>query len=327
MSKPSNSDRQQQTQRIAIIGVGLIGRSWAIVFARAGFDVALFDAQAEARECAMSRIKASLADIARQDLLDSATADAAAGRIRICEELETAVGDATHVQECVSEDLSVKQALYRRLDAWAPVGAVLASSTSFLAASRFTKDLPGRSRCLVAHPVNPPHLVPLVELVPAPWTDGAVVERTRALMDAVGQAPITLRKEIQGFVLNRLQGALLAEAFRLVEDGVADTADVDRAVADGLGLRWSFMGPFETIDLNAPAGVADYCARFGPMYYEMAQSQADPRAWTPALVTQIERERRARLDEPDLQRRQDWRDRRLAAVVAAKRRAARDIGE
>src|SRR5690606_2084294 len=117
-------------------------------------------------------------------------------------------------------------------------------------ASAFTEALKNRSRCLVAHPINPPHIIPLVEIVPAPWTDPAVVERTRALMNEVGQAPIQLTREVSGFVVNRLQGALLAEAFRLVENGVCTTADVDAAVADGLGLRWSFVGPFETIDLN-----------------------------------------------------------------------------
>ena len=103
----------------------------------------------------------------------------------------------------------------------------------------------------MAHPINPPHIIPLVEIVPAPWTDPDAVTRTRALMEAVGQSPISTTREVNGFIVNRLQGALLGEAFRLVQDGVCSVADVDAAIADGLGLRWSFIGPFETIDLNS----------------------------------------------------------------------------
>src|SRR5690606_10729784 len=129
---------------------------------------------------------------------------------------------------------------------------VLASSTSSIPASAFTEDLPGRHRCLVAHPVNPPYLIPVVELCGAPSTDAKVVEQARALMDEVKQKPVTVHKELEGFVLNRLQGALLREAFRLVQSGCVSVEDLDATVKDGLGLRWSFMGPFETIDLNAP---------------------------------------------------------------------------
>jgi 3-hydroxyacyl-CoA dehydrogenase len=175
-----------------------------------------------------------------------------------------------------------------------------------------------RARCLVAHPVNPPHLVPLVELSPAPWTTAEVVERACALLESVGQVPIVVRKEIQGFVLNRLQGALLAEAFRLYADGYASADDIDRTVRDGLGLRWSFMGPFETIDLNAPGGIADYCARFGELYYEIAKTQT-PRRWEEALVRRIESERRELLDATELEVRSAWRDRRLMQLVAHKR--------
>ena len=169
----------------------------------------------------------------------------------------------------------------RALDRIAPPGTVLASSTSGLPASAFTEGLEHRARCLVVHPINPPHLIPLVEIVPAPWTDAKVVERATALMREVGQSPIQLRREVNGFVVNRLQSAMLSEAFKLVEDGIVSVDEVDRAVSDGLGLRWSFMGPFQTIDLNAKTGVAEYCRNLGPMYYGLAKEQADPRPWTP----------------------------------------------
>ncbi len=133
--------------------------------------------------------------------------------------------------------------------------ALLVSSTSAIVASRFTEKLPGRARCLVGHPVNPPHLVPLVELCGAPWTSPEAIDRARAIYREIGQVPVTINREINGFVLNRLQGALLAEAFRLVGEGYISAEDLDHTVKDGLGLRWSFLGPFETIELNAPGGI------------------------------------------------------------------------
>ena len=184
--------------------------------------------------------------------------------------------------------------------------------------SEFASHLSGRHRALVVHPVNPPHLVPLVEVSPAEWTDGQVVQTTHQIMQAVNQTPITVQKDIPGFILNRLQGAMLNEALRMVNEGYATSEDVDKAVKDGLGLRWSFMGPFETIDLNAPAGLADYAQRYGPMYGAMADAQSTPPDWSAEAIAKIHNMRRELLDIEDLNQRQDWRDDRLASLVAHK---------
>jgi 3-hydroxyacyl-CoA dehydrogenase len=154
-----------------------------------------------------------------------------------------------------------------------------------------------------------------------------VVLRTLALMTALGQEPVRVNREIQGFVLNRLQGALLNEAFKLVEDGVIGVEDLDKTVRDGLGLRWAFMGPFETIDLNAPGGVADYIRRYNAMYQEMARSQAEPRPWTEKVTAKVESQRRVVLSEDRLQARQEWRDRRLMALSAHKLQSMKSITE
>src|SRR6185436_12588726 len=152
--------------------------------------------------------------------------------------------------ENTPEQVEVKREVFAKLDAVAGPQTILASSTSAILPSAFTEAVPGRHRCLVAHPINPPYLVPAVEIVPSPWTDADVVERTRALMVELGQAPIVMKREIDGFIMNRLQGALLQEAFRLVAEGYATTDDIDTGLCQGIGLRWAFMGPFETIDLN-----------------------------------------------------------------------------
>jgi 3-hydroxyacyl-CoA dehydrogenase len=145
-----------------------------------------------------------------------------------------------------------------------------------------------------------------------------VVARTRALMTRAGQVPATVRHEMDGFALNRLQGALLAEAFRLLADEIISPTDLDALVKHGLGLRWSFMGPLETIDLNAPGGLADYCERYGPLYATM-QRQMVPRPWPKILVDRLQAARRAELPANLQAVRQEWRDRRLMAMLAHKK--------
>ena len=309
---------------IAVVGSGLVGRGWALVFARAGCTVRLWDADPGQAARAVRGIEAELDGLAELGLAGDGPPPDVLGRIAVAPTLDAALDGAAHVQECTPEVLETKRAVFAQLDAAAARDTVLASSTSGIRASLFSEALPGRARCLVAHPLNPPHLIPLVELVPAPWTDPAVVDRTRALMEGVGQATVTLKKEVPGFVVNRLQGALLHEAFRLVEDDVADVADVDAAVASGLGLRWSFMGPFETIDLNAPGGIADYVARYGQLYLDLARDGGPPRPWDAGLARALEADRRRQLPAGRLGDRARWRDRRLALLAAHKLRHASD---
>ncbi|MDR5761417.1 3-hydroxyacyl-CoA dehydrogenase [Caballeronia sp. LZ035] len=306
--------------RIAVVGCGVVGSSWALVFARAGFEVAVWDASAAAVEQALAFVRSGSESLAKAGLGNGDDVDTIVARLRPCALLEEALAGADYVQESAPERLAIKRELYEKLDAIAAPETILASSTSGLPASSFTDHLKHRARCLVVHPINPPHLIPLVELVPAPWTDAAAVERAAELMERIGQSPIRLAREINGFVVNRLQSAMLGEAFRLVEDGLCSATDVDRAVADGLGLRWFFMGPFETIDLNAQQGVAEYCRNLGPMYHGLAKEQADPREWSAPLIAEVEKQRRTLTAADALPARRAWRDRVLAALVAAKRR-------
>ena len=302
--------------QVAVIGAGLIGRAWSIVFSRAGFDVALWDPVAAALPAAMDFIAARLPELHAAGLIQE-IADKILPRIRLAASLEEAVAGADYVQENGPERVDAKIPLFARLDAAAAPDVVIASSTSGIPASAFTEHLTGRARCLVAHPVNPPYLIPLVEICPAPWTSPEAVARTREIMTQAGQVPATINFEMDGFALNRLQGALLAEAFRLIDDGAISPEDLDALVKHGLGLRWSFMGPLETIDLNAPGGLADYCDRYGPLYAKM-QQQMTPREWTPALVGKLQDAQRGVLPMDKQADRQAWRDRRLMALLAHK---------
>lgn len=306
-------------EKIAIIGSGLIGRAWAIVFARAGHAVALHDNDGAALAANLGVLEQGLADLAQYRLIDEPPATVRT-RITPAPDLAAALDGASYVQENIGEDLQAKLRLFEQLDRLAAPDCILASSTSTFPASSFTEHLTHRARALVAHPVNPPHLVPLVELCPTPWTAPEVLESTRRLHQAVGQVPIVVRKEVAGFILNRLQAALLCEAMRLFEDGYATADDIDKTVRDGLGLRWSFMGPFETIDLNAPGGVVDYVQRYGRALAELARGTS-PNEWNPQTIRSLEAERRARLPATSLADRQAWRDRRLMALIAHKRAA------
>jgi L-gulonate 3-dehydrogenase len=312
--------------KAAIIGSGFVGRAWAISFARAKCEVALWDQDRQAPGKALAYIERLLPDLEANDLLNGARASEVAARIHAAPTLESALEGVAHVQENTPEDVEVKRAVFARLDAAAPPDAVLASSTSAILPSAFTEKLKGRARCLVVHPINPPYLIPAAEVVPAPWTDPAFVERAANFLRAAGHAPIVMKRELDGFVMNRLQGALLEEAFRLVDQGYAGIEDVDVGIRDGLALRWSFMGPFETIDLNAPAGVRDYAERYEGIYSRIFSSSQWRADWSGPVMDTIEKERRKRLPADKLAERQAWRDRRLIALAAHKRWADKKIG-
>lgn len=302
--------------RIAIVGTGLVGSGWAIVFARAGHPVALYDAADQGAEKARLLIGERLQDLAQAGLVDDP--DVILARITVAKTLAEAVQGAIYIQESVLERVDVKTALMHEIDAVIEPQTIVGSSSSGLGASLYTEHVQCRARCLVAHPLNPPYLAPIVELVPAPWTAPETVRQTRALMDQVGQSPVEMTREIEGFILNRLQGVLLMEAWRLVEHGLASVEDVDKTISQGLGLRWAFMGPFETIDLNAPGGIADYARRLGALYHNIATSTHEHQVWDEALITKVEHQRRDVLAANDLQKRTAWRDRRLMALARHK---------
>ena len=304
-------------EKIAIIGSGLIGRAWTMVFARAGHPVKMYDIAPGAVDKAIGLIEAGLVELKEAGLIDETPAQIMK-RVAAAQSLEDAVGDADYVQENTSEKPDIKSEVYRMLDEAAPAHCILASSTSTIQTSRFSEGLKGKHRCIVAHPVNPPHVVPIVEISPAPWTSPEVIEKTRALHVKVGQVPITVKKEVEGFILNRLQAALLREAWRLVGEDYVSAEDLDKTIRDGLGLRWAFMGPFETIDLNAPGGVADYAARFGSAFESM-MGEVEYKPWDKDLTARIEAQRREVMPHEKHAEREAWRDRRLMALVAHKR--------
>ncbi|MCY4600017.1 MAG: 3-hydroxyacyl-CoA dehydrogenase [Acidobacteria bacterium] len=312
------------SEQVAIVGSGLVGSAWALVFARAGWHVRLYDQEASQLTAAEARIADNAGEMVRHDLLDDAPS--VLGRIESRARLEDALEGVSYVQESVFENADVKRAFYRRLDAVAGSRTIIGSSSSGIPASVFTEGLACAPRCLIAHPINPPYVIPLVEICPTPWTDPSVVDRVWSLMSDAGMTPVRVTREIDGFIANRLQAALLWEAFRLLEGGYASAQDIDRTISAGLGRRWAFIGPFETIDLNAPRGLADYAARLGPGFFEFVKQGEPAQPWSDDVIAKAHDECRSRVEESELPARQAWRDRRLMALAAHLTRARTKIG-
>jgi 3-hydroxyacyl-CoA dehydrogenase len=288
-------------KNIGVIGGGLIGASWAAIFSKSGFNVFVYDSFPTVFDTFNERVKLFLEELKSID--PEINIEESLIRISINVSIEDLCKSVDYIQESAPEILSVKQELFAKLDMLAPNHVVIGSSSSAMPISTITQNLKGQHRCLIAHPANPPHLIPCVEICPGPNTSSLTIEKAKDIFDKSGASTVNIKKEIDGFILNRLQGALLNEALRLYSEGYANSDEIDATIRDGLGLRWAFMGPFETIDLNAPGGIRDYMARYGPMYTEMAKTQTSFPDWSDQVGEKLEIERRKLLPEDQLQER------------------------
>ena len=303
---------------VAVIGTGVIGRSWIQVFARAGCETRIHDRDAAQMESALAWVELDLEEDREAGLLSSEEANTRRARVIACRGLKEALAGAGYVQENGPEKIELKKALYRDLDHVADAAAILGSSTSAIDMTEIAAGLPGARRCIVAHPVNPPHVVPVVEVLPGKETDPEVVSQTCAFLKDVGQTPVLMNFYVPGFLLNRMQAALIKEAMNLVTSGVADVDAVDAVIRDGLGLRWALMGPFGVANTNADGGVRQYFTRYGDDYIALMNDLGP----TPEFdVASIENAGKATdemvggVDRAELRR---WRDRMVRKIRALK---------
>jgi 3-hydroxyacyl-CoA dehydrogenase len=297
---------------VTVLGAGSIGVSFAILFACRGFDVAVYDPI----EGALPRAAGDLRERLKQlDLTDTAAADA---RVRFTTHLDDALDGATFVQECAPERVDLKQDLLAQAAARTADDVPLASASSAIVPSRLAEamDTSVAARILIGHPGNPPYLLPVIEVVPSSDTAETITRRVTETYRSAGLRPVLVRREVEGFLFNRLQGALLREAYCLVRDGVASVDDIDEVVRSGLGLRWSFIGPFETADLNTRGGIESHAAKMGPAYERMGAERGQHDPWTPDLIAEVTAQRRALLDLDDWDERVRWRDRQLIRMHA-----------
>jgi carnitine 3-dehydrogenase len=290
---------------VAVVGTGVIGASWTALFLAHGLDVVATDPAPGAEE----RLRADVAAIG----LD------ARGRLSFVDDVAEAVADADFVQENGPERIDVKHALFAALDAAARPDVVLASSSSGLLPSAIaTACVTHPERVLVGHPFNPPHLLPLVEVVPGERTSEAAIDRAMAFYTELGKKPIRLRHELPGHVANRLQAALWREAYSLVDRGVATVADIDTAIANGPGLRWALLGPFTVQHLSGgPGGIAHVLEHLGPPTEAWWRDMGDP-SLTPELVDKIVAGVADELDGTDQAALVERRDAALRALLASK---------
>jgi carnitine 3-dehydrogenase len=301
-------------QRVAVVGTGVIGASWAALFLARGLDVVATDPAPGAEE----RLRADVA--AHWAVLDP-VAGASPERLVFTADPAEAVTEADFVQENGPEREDVKHVLYAVLDAAARPEVVLASSSSGMLPSVIARGCPLHpERVVIGHPFNPPHLIPLVEVVPGEKTSEDAVERAMAFYSALGKRPIRLRQEVPGHIANRLQAALWQEAYSLVERGVATVADIDTAISHGPGLRWAILGPFVNKHLSGgPGGLAHDLEHLGPPTEKWWRDLGQV-THTPELIAKLVagvNDELAGIDPAELVAR---RDAVLTALLAAKAR-------
>jgi 3-hydroxyacyl-CoA dehydrogenase len=295
---------------VAVVGTGSIGVAFGIVFASAGRYVRMWDPVADSLGRARQEVADRLRMLASHGLIREPAEDVAA-RITFHDELEHAVWDVELVQECAPEDVDLKRELFELLGRHTPADTVLASSSSALVPSQYGAGLAAQDRILGAHPGNPPYLLRIIELIRSPQTPDKFLGIAAEIYTGAGLTVVHVRKEVEGLLFNRLQGAVLREAYCLVRDGVATVEDIDEVVRSGLGLRWSFMGPFETVDLNTRGGVRAHAARMGPAYERMGAERGQHDPWTPDVVAAVTEQRRRILPLDQWEQRVRWRDERL----------------
>lgn len=306
---------------VLIVGSGLVGRSWAMLFASGGFRVKLYDIEPRQITGALENIRKEMKSLQQSgSLKGSLSAEEQLSLISSCTNLAEAVEGVVHIQECVPENLDLKRKIFAQLDSIVDDRVVLSSSSSCLLPSKLFTGLAHVKQCIVAHPVNPPYYIPLVELVPHPETSPATVDRTHALMRKIGQSPVRVLKEIDGFVLNRLQYAIISEAWRLVEEGIVSPSDLDLVMSDGLGMRYAFIGPLETMHLNAE-GMLSYCDRYSEGMKRVLKSFGSIPEFSGATVEKVNQAmcKKVPADPEHLAARREWRDECLKRLAKLKR--------
>jgi ketoreductase RED1 len=273
MTKEKQTPHNSGTpSKITVIGAGAIGLSWTGLFLANGWQVTINDPRADIKAAALeglAQIKPSLAALGY-------TVSEFEKTLSFEPDLEKAVKDADIIQENGPENLGFKQDLYEKLDKWAKPTALLLSSSSSIPASVFSAKMANPERALIGHPFNPPHLIPLVEVVPGKNTSHTATTNAMDFYRSLGKKPVLIEKEIAGFVANRLQAAMMRESVHLVKEGVITMEGLDSIVSSSIGLRWAAAGPFKTFTLGGGSGgFRHFLEGLGPMLEKLMVNIGD----------------------------------------------------
>jgi 3-hydroxyacyl-CoA dehydrogenase len=303
-------------KNLSCIGAGLIGQGWATLFSSRGFEVILQDLNETILDDAVRRVASNLMFLESKKLLEVGAANAALKRIKTTTDIAKAVAGADYVQESVPDDYRIKRKVFKDMDALAPEHAILASSASGLLMSEIQKVTARPERCVLVHPILPAHLIPLVEIAGGKQTSRRTLEKTYEVMKILGRVPVVLNKEVPGYIVNRLQAALLREAIDLVEKGVATAEDVDKAFCMGIGLRDPIVGPLLRVHL-AGGGIEQFIQDYSQSYQYRWESMETWTSISPSSadalirgVNEMEIVRTKTLDEI-----RSWRDEMLVRIL------------
>ena len=318
-SRPVATD-SASTGKILIVGSGTIGFGWGVAFFLKGWSVELYDKdEARAEQC-IQAIGEQCRTIADQHAVHSAPGQG--GGLYAVSKAELADRTPDIIIEAVPEDVEIKRSVLNELEQLFSSDTIIASSTSAILPSEIVTHMRAPERFIVAHPFNPSYLIPLVEIVPSPATSQATIDKTMSVLRSIGLQPAKLDKEIAGFVANRLQAAVINEAMSLVDQGVASVETIDLCMSQCLGLRWAFLGPFETMDLNAENGVAQYAENFSSSYHRLGQDLNVVAEWSDRAIAAIVAHFETKFGDVTRYRRRQLRDQTIAAILAAKSRTA-----
>lgn len=260
-------------KHVAVIGSGVMGHGIAQLYALAGFSVSLYDLQEELLHKAKASVEQSLNLLEKEGVITDQDKSSALERIVLTTDLQQAVAEADVITEAVPEVIELKWQLFAQLEQFAKPEAIIASNTSTFSIVRLIEKAQSPHRFIITHFFNPAQLVPLVEIVRHEQTAEEVVTATVKLMERIGKAPVLLKKDVPGFIANRLQTALMREAFHLLEEGVASAEDIDTVMKAGIGFRWAFVGPIETADFG---GLDTWQRVMDNLAPELDQSAAAP---------------------------------------------------
>ena len=312
-----------KVDRVAVIGGGLIGASWAALFVAQGLSVSVYEPRADAEKGIRRQIDMAWPDLQAVGLAHD-TLNAAQSRLMVSSDLAPVLQGVGFVQECGPDRLELKQQIIAEIERHLPTDVVIASSSSALMASEIQNGASHPERILIGHPFNPPHLIPLVELVAGRATSPEAIKAAHRFYIRLGRNVIIPKKEVRGHLANRLTAALYREAVHLVAEGIATVEDVDRAITAGPGLRWSLMGPHLTYHLGGGAGgLRDYLTHLGPAqearWADLGQPRLDA-ATVDALVSGMDKA----LKDQDAAELAAKRDRALVGLLQVKRNTGLD---
>ncbi|XP_053602393.1 lambda-crystallin-like isoform X2 [Plodia interpunctella] len=293
-----------RSEKIALYGSDLLAQSWAMTFASVGYQVVLYDSQRKNVTIALENISKKLKNLEVDGLLR--------GNLNAEENLQC-------IAECEVDELEHKKKVFQELDGVADVGTIMSSSTGTFRPSLFSEGLKHKSQVIVSHPVNPPYFVPLVEVVPSPWTKPETIATTKDIMTKVGQTPVVLAREIDGFITSRIEYSILNEVWRLIEAKIMDVRDIEKVMSEGLGLRYAFYGTLESNHLNAE-GMESSIERYGEAIYRVSQSMTGiPRLTQSPITSNICQQLNQMVPLDSLAERQHWLDEGLARLGVLKK--------